>query len=113
MHEVSLMAQTLELAIAQARARQATRIHRLTMRIGTLSGVVPEALAFAFDVAIADTMADGAQLELETVAARCYCSQCNSEFQPRDWIYECPQCGQLSSQIMAGKEIELTSLEIS
>lgn len=113
MHEVSLMAQTLELAIAQARQSQASRIHRLKMRIGTLSGVVPEALAFAFDVASANTMAAGAQLELETVTARCYCSHCDRDFQPHDWIYECPQCGQLSSQIMAGKEIELTSLEVS
>ncbi len=113
MHEVSLMAQTLELAIAQTRDRQAQRIHRLKMRIGELSGVVPEALEFAFDVAIPGTPAEGAVLELETVPARCYCVSCDREFQPENWFYECPSCGQLSSRVIAGKEIELTSLEVS
>ncbi|NJL00541.1 MAG: hydrogenase maturation nickel metallochaperone HypA [Spirulinaceae cyanobacterium RM2_2_10] len=113
MHEVSLMAQTLELAIAQVHTQQANRIHRLKMRIGELSGVVPEALAFAFEVAIPGTLAAGAVLELETVPARCHCRACERDFQPTDWFYECPHCGQLSSQILAGKEIELTSLEVS
>ncbi len=113
MHEVSLMAQTLEVAIAQAQAHQAQHIHRLTLRIGTLSGVVPEALAFAFAAAIPGTIAEGARLEVETVAARCHCESCDRDFQPQDWIYECPYCGQLSGQILAGKDIELASLEVS
>jgi hydrogenase nickel incorporation protein HypA/HybF len=39
----------LELAAEKTRAAGATRIHRLKLRIGRLSGVVPEALQFAFD----------------------------------------------------------------
>lgn len=113
MHEVSLMAQTLEIALDCAKQRDATQIHRLKLRVGRLSGVVPEALTFAFDVVTKDTIAQNAQLEIETVPARCYCDRCQIEFQPDDIIFTCPHCHQTSTQVLSGKELELASLEVS
>jgi hydrogenase nickel incorporation protein HypA/HybF len=113
MHEVSIMAQTLEIALENAYAQDAHKIHRLKMRIGEMSGVVPEALNFAFDVVTEGTIAQGANLEIEIVPVICYCPHCQIEFQPPDLFYECPQCDQLSNKIIAGREIELTSLEVS
>lgn len=114
MHEVSLMEQTLEIAIAQARSQNSTQIHHLKMRVGEVSGVVPEALNFAFDVVTQGTIAEGATLQIETVPIVCHCTHCDREFHPVDaYIYECPDCGNLSFQIRSGREIELTSLEVS
>lgn len=114
MHEVSLMEQTLNIAIAQAQAQNSTRIHRLKMRIGELAGVVPDALNFAFDIIIKGTMAEGAILEIEMVPVVCHCPHCDRDFHPVDaYIYECPDCGRFSHQILGGREIELTSLEVS
>ena len=50
MHEVSLLENTLELALDYARQQNATQIHHLTLRVGQLSGVIPEALQFAFEI---------------------------------------------------------------
>lgn len=113
MHEVGLMEQTLEIAIEYARNRGAIQIHRMVMSVGDLSGVVPEALSFAFDVVAKGTIAETATLEINTIPARCYCRHCQAEFQPIDIVYECPNCKQLSTDIRQGKELELTSLEIS
>lgn len=113
MHEVSIMAQTLEIALENACDRGGKKIHQLKMRIGAMSGVVPEALNFAFDVVTEGTIAEGAKLEIEIVSVVCYCPHCQIEFQPPDWFYECPQCARLSNKIIAGREIELTSLEVS
>jgi len=93
--------------------QNANKIHSLKMRIGDLSGVIPEALQFAFDVMINDTIAQGAKLYIETISVTCYCHNCQTNFQPDDIIYQCPQCDSLSSQILTGKELELTSLEVS
>ena len=49
MHEFSIMQAALETAGEKTRAAGATHIHRLMLRVGALSGVVPEALRFAFD----------------------------------------------------------------
>ena len=114
MHEVSIMEQTLEIAINKAKNQGAKQIYNLKMRIGAVSGVVPEALTFAFDVITDNTIAQGAKLEIETVPVKCYCSHCQQDFYPSDLvIYECPQCGQFSHKIITGKEIELTSLEVA
>ncbi len=113
MHEVGIMEQTIDIAIDNALSQGVDRIHKLTMRIGKMSGVVPEALEFAFDVVTQNTIAQGANLEIETVPVTCYCSDCKIEFQPPDLFYECPECGKFSDRILAGKEIELLSIEAS
>ena len=113
MHEVSIMQNTLDLAIAQAKRNNARKIELVSMNIGALSGVIPEALEFAFDVLVRGTIAANAQLEIKTIPVVCYCQNCDRNFQPEAYIYQCPNCQQLSSKIISGKEIELTSLELS
>lgn len=113
MHEVSLMQDTLILAVRHAREQGAQRIHRLTMRIGDLSGVVPDALEFAFDVVARGTMAEGASLEIRRVPIRCYCAGCEREFEAADMCCECPHCHRPTADIRGGREMELTSLEVS
>jgi hydrogenase nickel incorporation protein HypA/HybF len=71
MHEVGLMQSTLAFALKRAADEGAQRIHRLTMRIGPLSGVVPEALEFAFEVLTQGTIAEGAGFEVERVPIVC------------------------------------------
>lgn len=112
MHEVSMMQNTLDIAIAQARQNGATKIERLTMNIGELSGVIPEALEFAFEVLIRGTIAENAQLEIKTIPVVCYCQECDRHFQPNNYIYECPECQRISTNIIHGRELELVSLVV-
>lgn len=113
MHELSLMQDTLILAVQHARQAGGTRIHRLMMRIGPLSGVVPEALEFAFEVVARETMAEGARLEIERVPIVCHCAACAREFEAADMLCECPECHQPSSEIRRGREMHLMSVEVS
>jgi hydrogenase nickel incorporation protein HypA/HybF len=114
MHEVSLIEETLNLALEYAQRENSTRIHSLKMSIGQNSGVVPEALQFAFEVVKKGTIAENALLQIDLIPVTCYCYQCKQEFQPTDcYDYFCPDCKQISFDIIKGKEIELTSLEVS
>lgn len=113
MHELSIMEDALLQAFERTQRAGARRVHRVKMRIGEISGVAPDALRFAFDVATRDTPADGAEFELEVVPVKCRCRSCGSDFQPDGLIYECPTCQALSSDVLQGREIELTSLEVS
>lgn len=113
MHEVGLMESALAIALKRADEEGAHRIHRLTMRIGPLSGVVQEALEFAFDVLTRGTIAEGARLEVEHVPMMCYCSSCRLEFHPDDLFCECPQCHDSRVKVRQGRELELSSLEVS
>lgn len=103
----------LDLAFEQAESQGANQIHQLNLRVGAISGVVPEALKFAFDSCIEGTIASDAKLEIEWLKAICYCPQCHAEFTPYDWVYVCPQCDRMSHQIRQGRELQLVSLEVS
>ena len=83
---------------------------RIQLRVGTVAGVNAEALRSAFAVVMAADAghaAAGADLQLELVPTRCWCPHCSQSFLPADVIHACPLCGQLSSRILEGRELEL------
>src|SRR5260370_42198680 len=112
MHELSIMDSALNLALDQAQKAGANRVFAIRLRIGALSGVVPEALQFAFEALVPGTLADGADLQIEQVPARFWCAACTREFQSDDLFAECPGWHRPSGDLRAGREMELASLEI-
>ncbi len=113
MHEVGLMENALAIALDYAQRDQAAQIHKIRLRVGTLSGVEPDALRFAFEVVTRNTIAAQAALEIESCPTRCYCSTCEASFEPINLGYECPQCHRWSNTVLQGRELELASLEVS
>jgi hydrogenase nickel incorporation protein HypA/HybF len=113
MHEVGIMQEAVRMAIETAQAKAAGRIHCLRLRVGSMSGAVPDSLRFAFDMVCAGTMAEGATLEIETVTAVCWCEPCQAEFQCEDFLNECPRCHSLSNELRRGRELELAAVEVS
>jgi hydrogenase nickel incorporation protein HypA/HybF len=111
-HELSIMQNALNVALEQAAAARASQVCGIHLRIGALSGVVPDALQFAFEALRRGTLAEGAELAIEPVPARFWCAPCAREFQADDLMAECPDCHLPSAELRAGRELELTSLEI-
>lgn len=113
MHELSIAVSLIEAAETRAAEEGAKRISRLYLRIGPLSGVVPEALASAFELASQSTQAYGAELEIEEVPIAVYCPGCDRVVDvDGDFSFQCPRCGQLTHDIRRGNEMELTMMEI-
>jgi len=112
MHEFSIMDSALQVALEQARHEGARKVHAIRLRIGTLSGVVPEALRFAFEALSPGTLAEGARMEIEDVPARFWCGPCRKEFASDNLCSECPKCHTPSGEIRAGREMEVASMEI-
>jgi len=102
----------LDQALASARQAGAARVHAIRLRVGALSGVVPDALQFAFEALSDGTPAQGARLIIEDVPARFWCAACSQEFAAARMFSECPGCHRPSSVLRAGREMELTSLEV-
>lgn len=112
MHEVAIITHALDAAVAAANEAGARRIAIVRLRIGRLVGVVPEALEFAFEVVRKGTLAEDAALEWTEVPVECRCRSCGRVFSPEGVVYACPDCGELSSEILSGRELELTQVEI-
>lgn len=113
MHEVALMQDTLEMALDYAQREGARRITTIALKIGRLSGVVPEALEFAFDVVTRSTIAEGARCVIETVPLLCFCETCYQEWAPPEWGDPCPLCQGGQFRLVQGRELELAYLEVN
>ena len=95
------------------RLEEPVRVASIKVRVGRLSGVVPEALRFAFGPATEGTELAGATLELEESPVMVYCPACRSPRAPRgehDWA--CSACGSPADEVVGGNELELVSIEI-
>src|SRR5437773_4758177 len=107
MHETGLMQEAVQIAVDRAEQNGGTRVHGLTLRIGPLAGVEIDALRFAFEVVTQGTAADGAELHIEEVPVRCWCSTCAAEFQPADYVFRCASCERISADVRQGREFDL------
>ncbi len=112
MHELSL-AQELIHQVGEAAAREkASRITRIVVVIGSLSGVEPDAFRFAFPFAAEDTLAADAELVIETVQAGARCHACNCCFTPDPPLMTCPDCGSDRIRIEGGRDFLIRSIEL-
>jgi hydrogenase nickel incorporation protein HypA/HybF len=111
-HELSVAQGLLEIIEEEARPYPGARVTRVLVRIGKLSAVVPDALRFAFEVITRGGIAEGASLEIEEVPLRIRCRQCAQEYTLEDPFMVCPRCEGLDVEMVSGRELEITSMEI-
>ena len=106
------MESAVRMAVETAESAGAGRVLALRLRVGALSGVVPEAMHFAFEVVCEDTIAKGARLDIETIPAVFRCHECREEFESDLFTGECPRCHSLGAALQRGRELEIASVEI-
>ena len=110
MHEAAISEALLEKLASLAGRNGWSRILRVKVQLGLLSGVVPEALEFAFEALSQGTPAEGAVLQMETEPARFSCESCGDLKLGRlDFI--CPNCGGMLKLLQAGRGILLCEVQ--
>ncbi|MFJ6632898.1 hydrogenase maturation nickel metallochaperone HypA [Streptomyces sp. NPDC091376] len=112
MHEMSIALAVVDQVEEAARSHGATAVRTVRLRIGELAGVVPDALAFSFQLACEGTVLEGAALVTEPVPGRARCAACADEWAvgmpPR---LCCPECGQATAELVAGRELRIAAVE--
>jgi hydrogenase nickel incorporation protein HypA/HybF len=88
------------------------RVTGVSVAMGRLAGVDPEALCFAFEALSSGTCADGAELTVREIKARCRCNSCGWKGETDDLFCPCPQCGGLDVSIEGPRDLVLESIEI-
>ena len=113
MHELSIAMSIVELAEEEAERRgvQVTAVH---LRLGALSGVVKEALLGSYEMACEESPLKGSRLIIEDVPVLISCPSCKAQ-RPITSIqlFCCAECGSPGSEIVQGKEIEVSALELN
>ncbi len=83
MHEITVALALLDGVQAAASDQGIERVTAVHVRIGAFSGVVRDALLFSWDVATAETVAEGSTLVVEEIPLVVFCELCEDERAPR------------------------------
>jgi len=114
MHELSIALSILEMAQEESSRRGGVAVEAIYVRIGALSGVVPEALVSSYELAREKTAFENCRLVIEDVAVVVYCPKCQAERASKSpEFYCCPECGMPASQIVSGRELQIRALELA
>ncbi len=112
MHEMSLMEGVAQIIDEAAQANGFRRVRKVTLEIGQLALVDPEAMRFCFAAVMEDSLAEGAVLEIVDVPGSGWCTPCAASVPMSDIIAACPNCGGYQVQATGGLEMKLSSLEV-
>ena len=115
MHELSIAQSLVEVALeALTDHAQGQRVSAVHLRLGALAGVDVQALLFSYDLVTEDTPLAGSVLQIERVPVRIFCPSCKVE---REVVspasLSCPECGERSGDIRAGRELEVFALDLA
>ncbi len=108
MHEMAITQSVVDLVAERTEGR---RVAVVRLKVGALSGVVPDAMAFCFELIAAGTSLEGAALEFDRTPGQARCRTCDQEFALDSLILLCP-CGSADVSVTSGQELLVTSVEM-
>ena len=112
MHELSICQALIEQVEAVAREQDAVQVVQVRIGIGPLSGVEPQLLEQAFQLARAGTIAATASLLIDLLPLRVSCRQCGQETEAEVSNLACGNCGDWHTQLVSGDEMLLSQVEL-
>jgi hydrogenase nickel incorporation protein HypA/HybF len=108
-HELSLCEAILHKIEAHAEGRPVTAV---SVRIGHLRQVVPDALQFSWEVVTEFTSAKGSRLLIEQVPAVVECASCGQRTTLDMPVLCCGVCESFDVTLMSGEELQLVSMDV-
>jgi hydrogenase nickel incorporation protein HypA/HybF len=109
MHELAVTQGVVDAVVERTGTTPVTAVR---LRVGRLSGVVPDALRFCFELVTAGTPLEGAALEIEEPEGRARCRTCGTEFALAGPILLC-DCGSADVEVLAGRELAVASVVLA
>jgi hydrogenase nickel incorporation protein HypA/HybF len=113
MHELSIAMSILDALEEQSALHDGAAVASVHLRLGPLSGVLPQALQSAFELAREGTDFAACQLLIEETPIAIRCPICHKN-RPVRSIQDmaCVVCGSPSADIIGGRELEIRAMEI-
>jgi len=112
MHELGIANSVLEAVKAEAARHPGARPVKVGLRVGELSGVNPDSLAFGFQAMTSGTEWEPLALEIETCPRRHRCPSCLNTFPVAGHDFSCPVCGNPRTHCIGGEELDLAYVEM-
>jgi hydrogenase nickel incorporation protein HypA/HybF len=112
MHEMGIISGVLQAVTASAEQAGATKVTSVQLSIGRMTEAIEDVLVFAWEALSTGTMCEGAELKVKMVEPRSLCPECGAEFEHDRFHRGCPKCGNALTELIAGREMQLDSIEV-
>ncbi|MDJ0686493.1 MAG: hydrogenase maturation nickel metallochaperone HypA [Alphaproteobacteria bacterium] len=112
MHELSLCEHIRDMLEEKVRTDGFAHVNRVWLEMGPFSCVDPEALRFAFAIAMHGTVVENATLQIDTVPAEARCLACDKEATMTQLGDPCPHCGETALHTVGGDDLRVSRIEV-
>lgn len=112
MHELSLLENVRTILEAHACSQHFQTVENITLEIGALSCVELDALTFAFESVMKESLAENAELKFKRIEGQGRCVECGQLTTMLELYDVCAHCGHFRLEIMSGLEMKITELKV-
>jgi hydrogenase nickel incorporation protein HypA/HybF len=112
MHELSIVEAMVSMVLEKAKEANASKVLRVYLVVGELSGVLNEAVELYFALLTKDTIAAKAELFFMRPPTQVRCRNCNTVYSPVNLKITCPNCREQKIKIISGGELYIDNLEV-
>ncbi|WP_324170834.1 hydrogenase maturation nickel metallochaperone HypA [Sulfurimonas sp.] len=113
MHEYSIVQSLLDSCEDNARENNSTKVLKVVVKIGVMSGVEPSLLQTAFDTFKEKTICEEAEFVINMQDIVIQCNNCQKESTIGKMDYCCPVCKGVDIKIIDGEDMYLMQLELN
>lgn len=113
MHELSIMQNILGIVLEYGQQARAGKITRINLIVGEFTEIVPRYAQMYFDMIAQNTIAEKAEIHVDTSPAIIKCRICGSltKLDVRHLHMECGTCHSGQVELVAGRELSIDSIE--
>ncbi len=112
MHEMSIAQSLVDIIKEEMAKHNAKTLRSVSLHIGQMTAIVPEALSFCFQVITTGTELEGARLIMEIIPLRGKCLACKKDFEIENYAFVCPHCGSPDIKTVSGQDLSIVEMEV-
>lgn len=112
MHEMSVAQNIIEIVRDHIPQGSEEKVTKIRLKIGELSGVIPDSLLFCFDILKNGSTLRNAVVEVEHVPITARCQSCNIISQLEYGVFFCTNCYGSNIELLTGKELYIVDIEL-
>lgn len=112
MHELAITQSMFNLVIDEANKAKASKVKKVNLVIGEMTGVVNDSVQFYFELISKGSIAEGAVLSFKREPIQVKCRNCGETFIPEEFDWSCPRCHNSNVDLKTGNELFVDSIEV-
>ncbi len=111
MHEVGIISSMLRTVERIMAEEKLTRVDKIVLQVGELSGVVPHYMEECYPAAVYKTKFQDTKMEMEVIPGLVLCEQCGERFNAYQFDLSCPVCGNRQTLTpLSGRELTIKEI---